>query len=168
MTGIDPKKDPRRRCRRANEWPEWDRRAWGQAFVAGDVLDPGGPGAHWSPYTKNKIEKGYGRFLTWLDFEGRLDPDTCPEDRISPEIVAKYVGHLQELNASQTVLSRINELTLAMKVMAPKYDRTHLKRLQSVLRAQVTPVRNNRARVQHAGELRNLGLSLIHMARNRG
>lgn len=168
MTGIDPKKDPRRRCRRANEWPEWDRRAWGQAFVAGDVLDPGGPGAHWSPYTKNKIEKGYGRFLTWLDFEGRLDPDTCPEDRISPEIVAKYVGHLQELNASQTVLSRINELTLAMKVMAPKYDRTYLKRLQSVLRAQVTPARDNRARVQHSGELRNLGLSLINSVRKSG
>ena len=164
----DPKKDPLRRCRKVNEWPEQDRQAWDQAFVAGDVLDPGGPGAHWSPYTKNKIAKGYGRFLTWLDFEGLLDLNADPKDRVSPGNVADYVEHLQGLNASLTVLTRIEELTLAIKVMAPKYDRTYLKRLQSVLRAKVTPARDNRARVQHAGELRNLGLSLIHTARNSG
>ncbi|MCH6575101.1 MAG: sigma-70 family RNA polymerase sigma factor [Bacteroidetes bacterium] len=122
----------------------------------------------YSPHTLDEIAKGYGRFLTWLDFEGLLDLDACPEDRVSPGNVAKYVEHLQGLNASLTVLTRIEELTLAIKVMAPKYDRTYLKRLQSVLRAKVTPARDNRARVQHAGELRNLGLSLIHTARNSG
>ena len=113
----------------------------------------------------SRSAKGYGRFLTWLDYERLLDLDACPEDRVFPGNVAEYVAHLQELNASQTVLCRIEDLTLAMKVMAPKYDRTYLKRLQSVLRAQVTPARDNRARVQHAGELRKLGLSLIHTVR---
>ena len=58
MTRRDPKKDPLRRCRKEKDWPERDRRAWEQAFVPGDVLDPGGPGAHWSPYSKNKVAKG--------------------------------------------------------------------------------------------------------------
>jgi len=165
MNAIDPKKDPRRRCRPVNEWPEQDRRAWGNAFIAGDVLDPGGPGAGWSEYTKTKVAKGYGRFLTWLEYEGMLVSDSCPESRITPDYIAPYITHLQSLNASQTILSRIEELTLAMKVMAPRYDRTYLKQVQSVLRAQVAPARDLRARVKHAGELRELGMSLIDTAR---
>jgi len=163
---VDPKKDPRRCCRNVADWPERDSRAWEQAFVPGDVLDPGGPGAHWSPYTKDKVAKGYGRFLTWLDLSGLLTPKTLPEDRVTPEHVAAYVEHLQGLNASQTVLTRIEELTLAMQVMAPRYDRSYLRGIQSVLRAQVTPARDVRARIRHAGELRELGFTLMQAARD--
>jgi hypothetical protein len=65
--------DPARRAMPVAEWPEGDRVRWHRAQrPAEDVLDDGGPAAAWAPRTRDNVQSGVGRFLTWLRHTGRL------------------------------------------------------------------------------------------------
>jgi hypothetical protein len=131
---LHPRHDPVRRCRPLQEWPASDRAAWLEAQRPGDVLDPAGPASGWSPYSRRKTEHGYGRYLTWLDGEGLLDPSAPVAGRITIEPVVAYIEALQHLNAPQTVLSRVAELEMFLAAIAPAEDRSFLKRLAARLR----------------------------------
>jgi hypothetical protein len=82
---LDPKKDPRRRCLKLPRWPNADRSAWKAAVAEGGLLDGGGLAAHWRDTTRKTVQDAYGRWLTFLDLNGRLDPAASPADRLSPE-----------------------------------------------------------------------------------
>src|ERR1700730_5305811 len=99
---IDPKKDPARCCLPVECWPDLDRRAWDAALRTGDVLELGGAGADWAPHSRRKIAKGYGRWLTWLQTRGLLDPRVVPSERVTAERVRDYVVELRALNAPYT------------------------------------------------------------------
>src|SRR5215469_17063138 len=103
---MHPRKDPARRCLKPGLWPEADRRAWKAAQHQGDVLEGGGSAAGWAPHTRTKIEKGYGRWLTWLTGKGLLDPLASPAERVTPDRLAQYVAELRQLNAPYSVLAR--------------------------------------------------------------
>jgi integrase/recombinase XerD len=158
---MHPRKDPARRCLKPALWPEADRRAWEAAQRQGDVLEPGGGAAGWAPHTRTKIEKGYGRWLTWLISKDLIDPLASPADRVTPEWVAQYVAELRKLNAPYSVLARVQELYQVMVVMVPEQDWTWIRRIETRVRHTVIPSRNKRGRVVSVEKLYAFGLELM-------
>jgi hypothetical protein len=135
---------------------------WQAACAPADLLDEHfGARAEYSAISNRSVEKGYGRWLTFLH---STDP-TCltdlPPNRITPERVQAYVGCLAGLkNGTATILSRLKELLAAAKVMGPSQDWAFLNRLSSKVRARHRPVRN-KSNLKLSDELLDLGLLLL-------
>ena len=126
---MHPRKDPNRCCLRVNQWPAADLQLWRAARRPGDVLEGNGRAAHWAAHTADKVEKGYGRWLTWLAVTGYLTLP-APADRVTRANVAAYVVDLQALNAPYTVLARVQELYQAVSAMLPERDWTWIRRME--------------------------------------
>jgi integrase/recombinase XerD len=161
---TDPKKDPGRRCPAVEQWPPADGRDWEAAITKGDILEPGGGGANWAPFSRRKIAKGYARWLTWLESHRLLDPKAAPADRITPERVRDYVAELRHINAPYTVLARVQELYQAMRVMAPERDWAWLRRIEARVRHRAVSVRNKRQRFVPSEALLSFGVELMTLA----
>ncbi len=157
---------PARRCLRPEQWPLADREAWAAAFKPGNLLDPPGPGAHLSPARIRNLELGYGRWLTWCEDEGYLQPGSTPAERLTKDRLKAYVAHLEELNSSKTVMIRIQQLGAAIRLMAPGFDPPWLRNLEAYLERTAKPCRNKRLRVVPAKDLFDLGLSLMAQAQS--
>ena len=155
-----------RRCRPLDQWPQWDRRQWQSALQAGDLLEQGGCRAERSPFSNRAMVKGYGRWLAWLDSRGLLDAQVAPGDRITPDRVRAYVGHLEAENASGTVIARIIELKVTAAIMDPERDWSWIYRFASSMRVRHKPARPKRHRLVHIERLLNLGLDLMEKANN--
>jgi integrase/recombinase XerD len=153
-----------RRCKPLDQWPQWDRRQWQSALQAGDPLEPGGCRAERSPFSNRAMVKGYGRWLAWLDSRGLLDTEVAPGDRITPDRVRAYVGHLEAENASGTVIARIIELKVTAAIMDPERDWSWIYRFASSVRVRHKPARPKRHRLVHIERLLNLGLDLMEKA----
>ena len=125
-----------RRCSPVEQWLQWDQRQWQSALQAGDFLEPGGCRAECSRYSNRAMEKGYGRWLAWLDSGGLLDAQIAPGGRITPERVRAYVGHLEAENASGTVIARIIELKVTASIMDPEREWSWIYRFASSVRAR--------------------------------
>jgi hypothetical protein len=160
MTGILGR-DPDRQCKKLQDWPEWDRRLWTIALQPGGLLEDGGARANYSAASNLAVATGYGRWLTWLDRQGVLDPQAKPDERITPHRVQAYVTALEAVNASQTVLNRLEELRAAAEVMGTDRDWSWINRILSRVRARHRPVRSKRPRLVASQELFDLGLSLM-------
>ena len=61
-------------------------------------------------------------------------PRSSPDERVTPDRVVAYVIHLQALNAPMTVLSRLGDLDMALRAMAPEASRLFLRNLTVRLR----------------------------------
>ncbi|WP_460452503.1 tyrosine-type recombinase/integrase [Alsobacter sp. SYSU BS001988] len=159
-------KAPERACLKVESWPEQDRRLWRAACQDADPFEPeSGSRAGYSPASNRKAEKGYGRWLTFLAQTGDLDLGATPVDRITAERTKAYVRHLQGLgNGSNTVLSRLQELSDFAAAVDPAFDRGPLYRLASRVRSGGAPVRDKRAKLVTSTELLGLGLGLITTA----
>ena len=167
MAGSDRpqhRQGPGRRCLAVEDWPTPDRVAWASAIHAGDLLEPGGPAAHWSAASHRKTSSGYGRYLAWLQARGLLDFCCPPADRVTKELVAAYVDHLLAVNRGYTVLCRVQELYDAMRVMAPDRDWAWLRRIGSAIRSRTRPAKSKEGRVQAPDRLANLGMELMAWA----
>ena len=147
-----------RRCKPLDQWPQWDRRQWQSALQAGDPLEPGGCRAERSPFSNRAMAKGYGRWLAWLDSRGLLDARVAPGDRITPERVRAYVGHLEAENASGTVIARIIELKVTAAIMDPERDWSWIYRFASSMRVRHKPAWPKRHRLVHIERLLSLGV----------
>ena len=156
--------DPACRCMPFEEWPAADRRAWQEALSPGDLLDPGGRAAAWSPLGRRTVERGYGRYLTFLMLMGQLVPNETIAARLRPVLAAAYVEHLRERNAPQTVVSRLGQLAAFAAVVIPMFDRSYLRRWQARLRARGLGPGRKAGRVRHSAELAELGFQLIERA----
>jgi integrase/recombinase XerD len=110
--------------------------------------------------------KGYGRWLAWLDSRGLLDAQVSPGDRITPDRVRAYVGHLEAENASGTVIARIIELKVTAAIMDSERDWSWIYRFASSMRARHKSARPKRHRLVHIESLLNLGLDLMEGANN--
>ena len=104
MTGI-LHRDPDRQCKKLEDWPDLDRRLWNAALIPGNLLEDGGARSRHSDLSNLTVVSGYGRWLTWLDRQGLLDPQAKPDERITPCRVQDYVTALETVNATQTVLA---------------------------------------------------------------
>jgi hypothetical protein len=100
----------------------------------GDLLEPGGCRAGRSLFSNRAMEKGYGRWLGWLDSGGLLDAQIAPGDRITPDRVRLYGRDLEAGNASGTVIARIIELKVMAAVMDPEKDWSWIYRFASAVR----------------------------------
>ncbi len=163
---IDPKKDPQRRCMPIEKWPQRDREAWERAILPIDPFSDGegGAAAHWRPETRKKVASSYGRFLTFLNLNGLLDPEASPGDRVALDTLKSFVEELGEQVASVTLAGRITDLREAIRVMAPGRVPPWLERAQRAFTARARPSRNKRARMVPSSILFNLGLRLMDEA----
>jgi hypothetical protein len=159
-------KAPERECLKLLFWPSEDRQRWELALEPADYFDDSkGARANHSDKSNEKGVKGYGRFLTYLHHHDREAVKLLPEDRINPERVKAYIGHLQDIgNSTQTLLSRLQELQEVAKVMDPDKDWSFIKERASRVRARHKPVRNKKD-IKLSDELLALGLKLMTQAR---
>jgi integrase len=163
MTGpFGRERAPERACLREREWPAHDRALWKAALRAGDLLEPGGIRNRYAPISNRKVERGYGRWLTYLATTGQLHLDETPDDRITRDRVAAYVDALEALgNGTYTILARLQELYEAALVMNANRDWSWIRRIASKIRARHTLVRDKRTKMIGDEELVDLGLKLM-------
>jgi integrase/recombinase XerD len=152
--GINHADDPRRTCLRVEQWPKADRLAWEAAAQPGDVLeDTVGPAHHWSPQTREKRRKGYGRWLNFLIRNRLFDPDHTAAERVTPANVRLYLAELKETVSSWTGWGRMDELQSAIRVIAPDPDWTWLRGVVRHLEANVRASKDKFPRLRPAGEI---------------
>jgi len=132
------------------DWPDMDKALWAKATQTGDFLEADGKAAHWAPPTKLQVQKGYGK---WLYFQN-MGTDTSsstpqkPSERISEATLRAYLAWLKQQGlASQTIASRITDLTEALRVIEPKANLDRLRTLCTTLQGQAEPSRNKHARI---------------------
>lgn len=162
---ADRKRDPARRSMPLTEWPQRDRDLWEAAIREGDVLDESGPAAHWRPKTRARVVQNYGRWLTFLVRRHELEVDVSPARRVRQECVRAYIAEQRRQEVASTTLeARIRDLREALRVMGPEPVPEWLKQTARRLATQATPARAKAGRVQSAGTLFALGLSLMERA----
>ena len=166
MTGIRRQRGERR-CRPPNEWPALDRQSWQAALTAGDVLEPGGCRAERSRFSNRGVQRGYGRWLTWLAGRQLLDQQIAPGERITPERVRAYAGDLEEQNASATVIARLVELKIMAAIMDPGRDWSWIYRVAAPIRTRHKAARPKQHRLVPVQKLLQLGLELMAAADNQ-
>jgi integrase/recombinase XerD len=149
------------RCRPVVEWPSRDRAAWAAAFIPGDPLAPSGLASQWASVSCRLIENGYGRWITWLDERGELDPLAAPEARITHERVKAFAADLRAATAAYSVQTRLQQLGNALRAMAPAGDWQWILRAADRIRSKAKSVRNKRARLQSPDHLAALGKRLM-------
>lgn len=147
------------------DWPAADRLAWRAALQPADIFDAAPrPATRWRPSTRLLIERGYGRWLTWLDGQGLLGPDATPASRATRDQVAAYATDLATMGSDYTVVARVNQLGDAMRAMAPEGDWGWILRGSQRMAAKAVPVRDKRGRMQSPHDLLALGLLLMDRA----
>lgn len=158
-------KAPERECMKLPFWPYVDQQRWELSLEPADYFDDSkGARANHSDKSNEKAVKGYGRFLTYLHHHGREALKLSPEDRITPERVKDYIGHLQDIgNSTQTLLGRLQELQEVAKVMDSDKDWSFINDRASRVRARHKPVRNKKD-IRLSDELLALGLKLMVQA----
>jgi len=154
-------RDPDRQCKKLEDWPEPDQRLWRAALMPGDLFEDGGARASYSDVSNRTVTTGYGRWLTWLDRQGLLDTRAKPDERITPCRVRDYVTALEAVNATQTLLSRLQQLRAAALVMGPQKDWSWINRIVARVRARHRPARAKGPRLIATEELFNLGYTLM-------
>jgi integrase/recombinase XerD len=159
-------KAPERVCLKLQDWPEEDRRLWQAACDPGDLLDaePSGGRANHATATNYKAEKGYGRWLTFLQIVVPGCLMEPPAQRITPDRVRRYVDSLICLgNSTATIIARLRELGEVARIIAPDRSRRSINALESRIRARHKPARD-KSSLKLSDELLGLGLSLIDKA----
>ena len=138
------------------DWPDMDEILWAKATQTGDFLEADGKAAHWAAPTKLQVQKGYGK---WLFFQNtKVDtPSNTPQkpsERISEATLRAYLAWLKKQGlASQTIASRITDLTEALRVMEPEANLDLLRTLCTTLQCQAEPSRNKHARIRAPREI---------------
>jgi integrase len=161
-------------CARPENWPAAEQLAWTKATTkrAGPFRHNGGrlPG----PYSLRAMASGYGRWITFLNESGQLDPDEAPAARPTPERLDAYFCDLRACgNRDYTVLGRFEELKNALTLMCPGEDFGWITRPNGVsirsmlpMEAKQRPTPDSAALLAWAVELFDAAL-LLHKPRCR-
>jgi len=159
-------KAPERACMKRATWPKLDQQLWTAALTPPDPFNgSGGSRSTHRAISNRNIERGYGRWLTFLSRRGLLDESIAAADCITPQMVRAYLQELDALaNKRNTILARLEELTEMAKVLAPKRDWRFIKRLSARVRARPKSAPSKRPRLVGTDRLFALGLELIERA----
>ncbi len=131
-------------------WPTLDRQLWEAAHMRGDFLEADGAAARWRDKTRHQVIKGYGLWLFHLAATTGLDPNALPHTRVTaPALCAFVESFASRALSSVTVLSRVTDLSQAIRVMEPDADRGLLLQTLKRLRARARPRRNKQSRIRH-------------------
>ena len=160
-------REPQRACLPLARWPAADRDGWLAATSKGDFLLDDGPGAALKPATLDRHRSSYGRWLGFLERRAGSIRQPRPAARASREAIAAYIAELEALNAPQTVVVRMQSLSVVLRWLAPEEDWAWLRRLVVRLEARARPVRDKRARLQLADALFALGSRLTTEAESQ-
>ena len=158
--------DPRRRCLRLREWPASHRRIW-EEFLASRGRRSRRPckARHWAEASINKAEKGWGRLLGFLLWHRLLDPDLPPVALVTEENVGRLFDELRALgNADHTVLGRLQEIEMALKILDPGGDYAWIRRPGGTPVRDLLPMRVRDKPVHHSAVLFQWGLDLMREA----
>ena len=137
-------------------WPALDLQLWQTATKKGDFLEADGKAAHWSDATLLQVQKGYSKWLFHLTAEGALPAQElqAPIDRVNENQLRSYLERLKAQGlASQTIASRMVDLSEAIRVMQPKADITILRELSATLQQRATPSRRKHAHIKPPKEI---------------
>ena len=94
-------KAPERACPKPKDWPDEDRRLWQAACKPGDLLaGEEGARADHAIASNRKAERGYGRWLTFLQMTDPGSLAEAPALRITQDGVRRYVDSLVRLDNS--------------------------------------------------------------------
>lgn len=158
ILGRDPA-----RCRRpVTMWPPLFRQLWEVSLLPGDILEPGGARAQYSPISNRNVARSFGHFLTWLDQTGQLQPELPLAAQLTRPVAMAWLATLQgHNNSTATQLSRLEELYQAALVIGLGADWSWIRRLASRVRAHHQPARAKRPRMVSSAELYNLGTQLM-------
>ena len=138
------------------DWPDMDKALWAKATQTGDFLKADGKAAHWAAPTKLQVQKGYGKWLFFqnLEFNTTSSTPQKPSERISEATLRAYLVWLKRQGlASQTIASRITDLTEALRVMEPEANLDLLRTLCTTLQGQAEPSRNKHTRIRAPREI---------------
>jgi site-specific recombinase XerD len=106
-----------------------DQTLWTRSCAPKNPFDDPGYGTTLRSASLEKIAKGYGRWLGFLDSLGWLDPSTNPLDRITRSRLRAFVQDMQNAgNADYTIIGRFSELAMAMKILAPDRDSSWIRK----------------------------------------
>jgi integrase/recombinase XerD len=153
-----------RRCLPIAAWPERDRLAWEAGTCRAGPFEKSSAGSDWSPHSRSKTARGYGRWLGWLKQKDLFDPSVAPEALVTRPLVAEYVAVLSSSCAPYTVVCRLQELYDALRVLARDEDWRWLRGLWMRLGRRAQPVRNKRLRLRPARDLLILGRRMMTSA----
>jgi integrase len=146
------------------EWPDLDRTAWSAGLRPGTPFAPGGIASRWSAATITITVNGYGRWLTWLERHGFLDPSVPPGARAIQERLVAYAATLHAEVGDFTLQARIQQLGDALRAMAPDQDWHWILRAATRIRSTAVSVRDKRSRLQMPDRLVDLGIRLMDEA----
>jgi len=171
VSGLDGR-EPRRVCLPFARWPAADRAGWRTATRKGDFLLDG-PGAALKPLTLHRHRCSYGRWLGFLERRGRLDPAASPDARASRAAVEAYIAELEALNAPQTVVVRLQSLSVVLRWLASRAGLglaaapRHPARSQGRTgagQARAAPARRCALRPRHVAHGGGRGPGVVHRA----
>jgi integrase/recombinase XerD len=144
-------------------WPETDQALWALAHGPIDILSDVPPRKEWRPATTKNVEKGYGRWLSWLLSADMLDGNIQPINRATKENIAAYTQELRATNSSQTIASYVLNLAMALQRMYPDRDLKWLWKIVGNLKRQAVPSRSKQERIVSVKALKELGFELMSM-----
>jgi integrase len=145
------------------QWPQEIRRRWDAAFVKGDFLDDGGPGAHLQPTSRAALKSACGRFLRYLNLEGcELDVE-APEKHINAKVLTTYVDYRRASCSDRAIAIDLHHLRLALRLIFPQVDWAWLLNATNRIARQAKP-RPAKHHLVTSEELYVLGLELMDAA----
>ena len=159
---------PERKALKIEQWPSRDRNLWQSAITAADPFSEEGSRAHLRAISNYKVEKGYGRFLNYIQLYHPELFSSHAKRRLTPDIIKAYIEHLISLgNSDRTLLARLQELNAMGKVLAPDIDLTFINKLEARIRSRAKPAKDKTGRVIATDELVGLGLDLMEQAQQQ-
>jgi integrase len=148
-----------RACLKLKDWPHEDRCLWQAACAPTE-----GARANHSGMSNRKAERGYGRWLTFLQNTDPASLTEAPALRITEKRLCAYIDNLLGLkNSTATILARLQELGEVAKIMGPERSWAFINALASRIRARHRPARDKR-NLKLSEELLDLGLNIIEKA----
>lgn len=152
-----------RKCLPMKAWPQNDRELWQRATKAGRRLLDFSVAAKWRPRTIATVVEAYGYALAWPQKRDQLDPMVAPRLRWSCEQLEAYAHDLSMQLRPATVKNRLLSLERALAVLAPRSDRSALRRFIRCVEVSGDDGRK-RDRLQDPDRLVTLDLDLMNRA----
>ena len=162
-------KAPEREIMRLHRWPQQDMEVWNAALApSSPFADQGGERANLRKHSNRRLQSSYGRWLTFLDQKGCLNPSDNPAHRINRQSVQTFVEALLALgNMPSTIALRLTDLLLMARLFDPAADWSFIRNLANRIRARDTHSRNKRQALRGSDELLSLGYKLLDQAKEQ-